>query len=84
MPGGRMKRRRPNRKPNQNRDRSARLPRNAPPIELEITHVGARGVVSAAPNTRIATAPTNTPSSCRRRFRASGSWRSLSASAARA
>ena len=38
-----MKRRRPNRKPNQNRDRSARLPRNAPPVELEITHVGARG-----------------------------------------
>ena len=38
-----MKRRRPNRKPNQNRDRSTRLPRNAPPVELSITHVGARG-----------------------------------------
>ena len=43
MAGRRINHRRPNRKPNQNRDRSARLPRNAPPVELEITHVGARG-----------------------------------------
>ena len=35
--------RKPNRKPNRNSDRSTRLPRNAPPVELEITHVGARG-----------------------------------------
>ena len=51
MSGSRMQRRRPNRKParkparksNRNSDRSTRLPRNAPPVELEITHVGARG-----------------------------------------
>ena len=43
MAGSRMKRRRSNRKPNQSRDRSTRLPRNAPPVELSITHVGARG-----------------------------------------
>jgi len=47
MAGSRMKRRRPNRRQGagqaQNRDRSARLPRNAPPVELSTTHVGARG-----------------------------------------